>query len=264
MLKYLTVKALSLRCGLVEELIEYLKGLEKAVLAFSGGVDSSLLAYLLKRADVDFEAVMVVTEFISERRVSEATKISRKIGFNLKILRRKASEEMLKNDELRCYYCKKMIFSEISELYPDKPILDGTNYSDIGKERPGMRALEEFGVLSPLAIFKLRKEDVRAIARSFGLDFYNKPSDSCLATRIYGKITKEKLEFVDTAERVAERIITGKVEKLRVRVGRGFEIFLWFGCINNRSTTSNALSPGIMHNTNGNRRGETCQGHQKY
>jgi len=232
MLKYLTVNNSSVSgeiADLAERLVNHVKSIDKAVLAFSGGVDSSLLACVLKLAGVNFKAVMVVTEFISERRVEEARSISEELGFELLVLRRSASQEMLRNDGMRCYHCKRMIFSEIRKLYPDRIILDGTNASDLRRDRPGLRALKEFGVVSPIAELGIDKGKVREIARHFGLSFHDKPSDSCLATRISGSVTRDKLEFVDVAERVAERVLSIKPSRLRVRVRKNaFEIFVWF------------------------------------
>jgi len=161
---------------------------------------------------------MIANEFISESRVKSARRIAEKLGFNLEILRVKATDSMLENGEMRCYYCKKQMFSKISEFCRGK-ILDGTNSSDLNKNRPGLKALKEFGVVSPLAELGLSKPDVRKMADFLGLEQI--PSDSCLATRINGKITMEKLSFVDIAERIALRVLAGRgfrVEKLRVRI----------------------------------------------
>jgi len=214
----------------LNEILEYLSKLrgECVCLAYSGGMDSTLLAHLLTLSGVKFKAYMVVNDFISKSRVKDAKRMAEKLGFNLTVLKVEALPEMLENDELRCYYCKRQMFSKISEVCMGR-ILDGTNASDLKKHRPGLKALKEFNVLSPLAELRISKAEVRKLSEFTGLEQI--PSDSCLATRIEGKITKEKLEFVDTAERVAWRILKGrglKIEKLRVKTNKSFRIEVFF------------------------------------
>ncbi len=214
----------------LNRILEYLRKFrtERVCLAYSGGMDSTLLAHLLFLSGVKFRAYMVVSDFISKSRVEEAGKMAEKLGFNLTILRVSVLPEMLENEELRCYYCKSQMFSRISEVCGGK-ILDGTNASDLKKHRPGLKALKEFNVLSPFAELGISKSEVRELAGFLGLEQI--PSDSCLATRISGRITKEKLEFVDTAERVAWRILKEKkleIEKLRVKIDKTFKIEIYF------------------------------------
>ncbi len=210
----------------LKELLEFLSKLEDVCLAYSGGVDSSFLAYLLKISKVNFKAVMVVNEFISNDRVREAIEIAKEIGFELNLVEVKANKEMLENREDRCYLCKKIMFYEISKF--GCKIVDGTNASDLMEYRPGIKALREFGVISPLAELGITKREVREMAKNLGLSFFDKPSDSCLATRIEGIITEEKLKFVEVAERVANKILAKsgiKVKKLRVKLKSGKNLF---------------------------------------
>ncbi len=206
-------------------ILNYLKkrfGSKKVCLAFSGGVDSSLLAYLLRISGVNFTAVMIVNEFIPSDRIYESVKTARELNFNLKIVKVKPTEEMLENRKDRCYHCKKLIFSKISEFNCN--IVDGTNASDLLKDRPGLKALKEFNVVSPFVELGITKKEVRSLAKSLGLDFYDKPSDSCLATRIEGKITKEKLEFIEVAERVCWKIVGKNAKKIRVKVNKSIKV----------------------------------------
>ncbi len=208
----------------VSTVVDYLSKLKgKICLAYSGGVDSSLLAYLMTLAGVDFTAVMVVHEFISASRVEEAEEIAEKLGFRFLKLNLSATPEMLKNDRNRCYHCKRLMFSHLSKF---GRIVDGTNASDLTEDRPGLRALREFNVLSPFVELGITKGEVRKIAKELNLDFYDRPSDSCLATRIEGRITQEKLEFVDVAERVAWKVVK-RAKKLRVRVNDCVKVVLW-------------------------------------
>jgi len=177
---------------------------DKVAVAFSGGVDSTLLAYVCKTVKPDSLAITVDTEVIARGELEEAKNIAKTLGLNHKVVRLKLLDipEFVENSEMRCYYCKRAIIKAIKgEIGDDYVLFDGTNKDDLSDFRPGLRAKKEFGVVSPLEC--LTKEEIRKIARELGLPNWNKPSNSCLATRIpYGyKITKKKLEMIEEAEK---------------------------------------------------------------
>jgi uncharacterized protein len=194
----------------LKNLRDYLVKLESAVVAFSGGVDST---FLLKVAsDVIKDNLIAVTAdsaSFPKTELESAKKIATLL--NVKHIVIKTNEMQDKkfviNDNNRCYHCKNELFKLISELANKinyKNILDGSNYEDINDYRPGMTAAKEWNVLSPLKETGFKKNDVRILSKEFGLPTWNKPSFACLASRIpYGtKITEELLEKIDRAESV--------------------------------------------------------------
>lgn len=192
----------------LDKLKNFLKDLGSAVIGFSGGVDSS---FLLKVAhDVlgsNVLAVTAVSEVISARELQEAEKFAQMIGVeHIKVKTNElAIEEFARGVKDRCYYCKKLRFSEMMNLAKEKGykyVLDGSNVDDIGDYRPGMRAVSELGVVSPLKEVGMTKEDIRFLSKDLNLPTWNKPSFACLASRIpYDEpITAEKLHMVEQAE----------------------------------------------------------------
>ena len=194
----------------LKNLRDYLVKLESAVVAFSGGVDST---FLLKVAsDVIKDNLIAVTAdsaSFPKTELESAKKIATLL--NVKHIVIKTNEmhdkKFVINDNNRCYHCKNELFKLISELANKinyKNILDGSNYEDINDYRPGMTAAKEWNVLSPLKETGFKKNDVRILSKEFGLPTWNKPSFACLASRIpYGtKITEELLEKIDRAESV--------------------------------------------------------------
>ncbi|OON96670.1 MAG: TIGR00268 family protein [Candidatus Epulonipiscium fishelsonii] len=186
-----------------------LKSLKKVCIAFSGGVDSTYLLYIaykqLGRANV--LAVTVSSSMCPEREFKEALEFIKQ--HNIKHIIVNADEynikEFVENGKDRCYYCKKSIFSKIKEIAKQNGIdyvLDGSNKDDEGDYRPGMKALAELNILSPLKQEGLTKQQIRDFSKNEELPTWNKPSMACLASRIpYGKeITKEKLAKVEKAE----------------------------------------------------------------
>jgi len=185
-----------------------IKNKESLVIAFSGGVDST---FLLKVAhDVLKDNVIAVTARSStfpEREFKEAVEFIEKSGIkHITII----SEELdidgfSHNPKNRCYFCKKELFTKIIEVARQnnmKYIADGSNFDDLGDYRPGMQALKELEVISPLKDCEMTKEDIRLLSKQMNLPTWNKPSFACLSSRFpYGhEITKEKLEMVDKAE----------------------------------------------------------------
>lgn len=193
-----------------------------AVIAFSGGVDSSFLAKVAYEVlQNKCLAVTAISPTIPEREVLLAQRVAKEIGIPLEFVypNELANEKFIHNSPERCYYCKHEIFGKIRELARLRGynyVLDGSNYDDLKDYRPGMRALAELGIQSPLKEAQLTKEEIRALSKSLGLSTWEKPSSACLASRFpYGQtITKEKLAMVEKAENFLQGL---GFKQLRVR-----------------------------------------------
>ncbi|MEM4488968.1 MAG: ATP-dependent sacrificial sulfur transferase LarE [Ignisphaera sp.] len=219
----------------LDALKSFLKNLHNnyVVISYSGGVDSTFLAFVAYKI-LGFDRVIAITvkhPFITEEEVNDANNIASALGLNHVIVRLEDfdNKKIWDNPPDRCYLCKKEVFRHIMNYVQNKlgihdyVILDATNASDIDKTlktpnyRPGIKALKELDIKSPLAEIGLTKEEIRILSREWGLPTWNKPSSPCLATRIpYNtKITLEKLERIKKAEGLVKNI--AKVEVLRVR-----------------------------------------------
>lgn len=179
----------------------------KVAIAFSGGVDSAYLLYAAMQYAEDVCAYYVKSEFQPRFELDDAVKLADELGARLKILNLSVLQVPCVSDNPsdRCYYCKKTIFTEIIHAVKEDGfavLLDGTNASDDAGDRPGMRALHELSVLSPLRECGLTKAEVRRLSKEAGLFTWDKPAYACLATRIPTgeKITFEKLEATEAAE----------------------------------------------------------------
>lgn len=201
----------------------YLAGLQTAAVAFSSGVDSTFLLKVAKEVLGDnVIAVTAVSSVIPQREIEEAEKFCEE--HNIKHL--PISIDVLSMDAFktnppdRCYHCKKRIFTEIINAASSMGIIDileGSNTDDDGDYRPGMKAIKELNVKSPLKEAGLSKEDIRALSEEMGLNTWNKPSFACLASRfVYGDpITEEKLLMTDKAE---ELLLSLEFRQFRVRI----------------------------------------------
>ena len=180
----------------------------KVALAFSGGVDSSFLLWAARRYGADVQPYFVKGAFQPEFELADAKKLAAQVGAdNLKILQADplADATIAANPALRCYYCKKCTFGLIAaQATADgyTTIIDGTNASDDPADRPGVRALQEMQVLSPLALCGLTKDAIRARSKEAGLFTWDKPAYACLATRVPTgtTLTTELLERIEKAE----------------------------------------------------------------
>ncbi len=191
-----------------EFLEEELKNLGKVAVAFSSGVDST---YLLKTAhDVLGKNAVAITaraKCFPERETREAEEFCRKEGikqivFDFEPL---SLEEFRSNVKNRCYFCKKALFSRIKDIAEENGIdniIEGSNLDDLSDYRPGMQAIKELCVLSPLLDAKLKKSEIRLLSKEAGLKTFDKPSYACLASRfVYGEeINEEKLKMIERAE----------------------------------------------------------------
>lgn len=203
---------------------EFFKKYNSAAIAFSGGVDSAFLLYCAKECGADVTAYYVKSAFQPQFELDDAKRIASELEIPLKVIEINILdyEEVRRNDSLRCYYCKNRIFSQIkaqakSDGY--SVILDGTNASDDSGDRPGMKALEELKVLSPLRLCGYTKDEIRKQAKNAGLFVWNKPAYACLATRIKPneEITPNALKLVERAEMF---MLNLGFKNIRVRVSQ--------------------------------------------
>lgn len=179
----------------------------KTALAFSGGVDSSYLLYAAVQAGAEVRAYYVKTAFQPEFEYEDAMHLAKQLGAEVTVLRLDAlcDPQVAANPANRCYYCKQNIFGSIwraARADGFSVLLDGTNASDQADDRPGMKALRELRVRSPLREAGLTKAMIREKSRLAGLFTWDKPAYACLATRIpTGEtITEEKLTRTEWAE----------------------------------------------------------------
>jgi uncharacterized protein len=189
-----------------EKLNTILKELKSFVVAFSGGVDSS---FLLHRAhslnNLNIIAVTIRTPYIPSHEIEEAVSFSNTYKIKHKIIDFPFKEEIRNNPVDRCYICKKALFTEIKNFAIHnnyKHIIDGTNSDDTNDFRPGMKALQEMEIRSPLLEAGLTKNDIRALLKKEGLSLWDKPAMACLMTRIpYNTpVNDDILRMVEKAE----------------------------------------------------------------
>ena len=206
-----------------EKLKNYLSSLESVVVAFSSGVDST---FLLKTAhDVLGDKVIAVTAescSFPKRELNEAKLFCQKEGIKHIVVE---SEELeidgfCKNPVNRCYLCKKELFEKITEIAKEnniKNIVEGSNIDDNGDYRPGLQAVSELNIKSPLRYAELNKNEIRELSKKLELNTWDKQSFACLSSRfVYGQeITKEKLSMVDKAEQL---LLDLGFHQLRVRI----------------------------------------------
>lgn len=179
----------------------------RAAIAFSGGVDSSYLLYAAVQCGADVHAYFAKTAFQPQFELDDARRLAESVGAKLTVLELDAlsSEDVARNPANRCYYCKQNIFGNLKRAAAEDGftlILDGTNASDDAGDRPGMRALREMDVRSPLRECGLTKAEIRRLSHEAGLFTWDKPAYACLATRIRTgeEITLQKLKQTEKAE----------------------------------------------------------------
>lgn len=186
---------------------EFFRSVPKAALAFSGGTDSAFLMWAAKHYGCDLKAYYVNTAFQPEFELEDARRLSEELSVPMKIVEKDilAVPEAAENGPRRCYYCKQAIFTALWEAARADGytvLLDGTNASDDAADRPGMQALRELSVRSPLRECGITKPEIRRLSQEAGLFTWEKPAYACLATRIPAgtRIVDEDLKRVESAE----------------------------------------------------------------
>jgi uncharacterized protein len=189
------------------DLKQFFESVPEAAIAFSGGVDSAYLLYAAMQFGKRVKAYYVKTAFQPQFELEDAFRLAKELGADLQVLEVDILCEtaVTANPADRCYHCKKVLFSRILQAAKAdgfSVLLDGTNASDDASDRPGMRAISELSVGSPLRECGLTKGQIRQLSKDAGLFTHDKPAYACLATRIpTGElITSEKLQRTERAE----------------------------------------------------------------
>ena len=205
------------------KLLNWFDDKNSILVALSGGVDSALVAYAAyTRLGKSAIAVTADYKTLAQEELEYAKKISSEIGINHVVIEYNEldNESFVKNDNNRCFYCRSELSEhllEIAKEFESDMIVDGTNIDDLGDYRPGVLALRENGIRSPLAEAEFSKKMVRETARSVGLSVYDKPSNSCLASRIpWGQsVTAERLARIEIGEKIVKQLTGAKQVRVR-------------------------------------------------
>jgi pyridinium-3,5-biscarboxylic acid mononucleotide sulfurtransferase len=207
----------------LDNLVNWFEDKNKVIIALSGGVDSALVAYAAFQK-LKYHAIAVTADYktLSQEELETAKQVCSEIGIKQIILDydELQNEEFVKNDSSRCFHCR-MELSEhliaLAKKYNVEFIVDGTNLDDLGEYRPGIEALKKNGIRSPLMETFFSKNEIRKAAKLVGLSVHDKPSNSCLASRIpWGqRVTAEKLTRIELGETIVKHITT--LKQVRVR-----------------------------------------------
>ena len=208
---------------MLEDLEEEIKKLNKVAICYSGGIDSSFLLFVANKVlpKENVLAIIANGEMVPRKDYNETIEFLKENDFNYSeiIFLPLEIPEFRENKKNRCYYCKKKLMSEIRKEANKngfENLLDGKNADDLKVYRPGNKVTRELGIISPLAKLKFYKKDIRKYSKELGIKFWDKPSNSCLATRFpYDtNLTKENLKMVELSE---EEIKKFGIKKVRVR-----------------------------------------------
>lgn len=205
------------------QLFNWFADKRRVLVALSGGVDSALVAYAAFQK-LGKEALAVTADYktLSQEELSSAKQICTEIGIRHLIIsyNELENESFVRNDKNRCFYCRTELATHLTAIAKQENIdvmVDGTNLDDLVDYRPGIKALVDNGIKSPLVESGFTKHDVREEAKKAGLSVYDKPSNSCLASRIpWGqRVTMEQLARIEVAERIVTQMTGAKQVRVR-------------------------------------------------
>ena len=197
--------------GKLLALEQWFKHRKGSIVAFSGGIDSTLALYLARKFQGKENAIGVISnsESLKNRDFQEAKAFCEQFDIQLEVIvtNELADERYSQNPVNRCYFCKEHLFHDLSEIgvkYPGFEVLSGTNADDLGDYRPGIEAAKKFQVQSPLVDCRISKDEIRQIARYFQLPNWDKAASPCLSSRIpYNQeVTFQKLRQIEAAEEI--------------------------------------------------------------
>ena len=205
------------------ELVNWFENKNSVLVALSGGVDSALVAYAAYQM-LGNSAIAVTADYktLSSEELQTSKQVCKEIGIKQFFINYNELENpsFVRNNSDRCFHCRSELGTRLIELSKNLQlscVVDGTHIDDLGEYRPGIEALKENGIRSPLVETQFSKSQIRETAQSIGLSIYNKPSNSCLASRIpWGqKVTAEKLIRIEYGEKIVKQLT--KIEQVRVR-----------------------------------------------
>lgn len=207
----------------LDDLVNWFEDKNKVMVALSGGVDSALVAYAAFQK-LGNSAIAVTADYktLSQEELETAKQICSEIGIPQLFLdySELENEDFTKNDSNRCFHCRLELGDHLVNLAKEHDveiIVDGTNLDDLGDYRPGIEALKQNGIRSPLVETNFSKSQIREVAKMIGLSVFDKPSNSCLASRIpWGqRVTAEKLIRIEFGETIVKQLT--KIKQVRVR-----------------------------------------------
>ncbi len=190
-----------------QRLLDWLKGLGSGAVAFSGGADSGLLLALARDAcEGRVVALTLVAPYMARQEISDAVAFAARLGVRHELIEFPMPQSMEGNPPERCYFCKRALYEQLTAAAVRmgfKAVLDGSNLDDLKDYRPGLRAVRELGILTPLLDCAIAKADVRRISHRLGLASWRKPTNACLLTRLpFGqRVTMSTLQRIEEAER---------------------------------------------------------------
>ena len=207
----------------LDELVDWFGDKDRVMIALSGGVDSALVAYAAFQK-LGSSAIAVTADYktLSKEELETARQICSEIGITQLFLdySELENEDFIKNDSDRCFHCRMELGEHLVRLAKEHDVeilVDGTNLDDLGDYRPGIEALKQHGIKSPLVETNFSKSQIRETAKTVGLSVYDKPSNSCLASRIpWGqRVTAEKLTRIELGETIVKQLTRAKQVRVR-------------------------------------------------